>query len=267
MMNDFSRATLVKTIEESWLRLWLIFHRLPKASLHKQKNLIWFMTGLPDSLLNAVLYAQILPDEIDAVLKSLKSQFDAQKTPFSWYIGPSTTPSNLGEHLRAHGLVYEEKIIGMATDLLKLNGNIPKPEGLTVVRVSDTDTLNRWVKALKTGFSLSDAFAEAMSYVCTNFDLTDEEVNYHYLGLLNDEPVATTSLSLSNGVASIYDVSTVPKARRQGIGATLTLTALLEAREAGYRVAVLHSSHMAAKLYERLGFREYCRINRYVYDH
>ena len=85
----------------------------------------------------------------------------------------------------------------------------------------------------------------------------------HYLGRLAGEPVATATTFFGAGVAGIYFVCTVERARRRGIGAGVTLAALREARDLGYTISVLGSSEMGYPVYRRLGFEEYCRIGLY----
>ena len=84
-----------------------------------------------------------------------------------------------------------------------------------------------------------------------------------WLAYQDNEPVAKAFLSLGAGVAGIYGDSTMPAVRRQGIGRAITLTALLAARQLGYRIGVLHSTQMGEGVYRGLGFQEYCRLYLY----
>ena len=68
---------------------------------------------------------------------------------------------------------------------------------------------------------------------------------------------------LTLGVAGLFAVATAEPARRQGFGAAITLAPLLEAREMGYRIGVLSASPMGFPVYQRLGFREYCKLGLY----
>ena len=87
-----------------------------------------------------------------------------------------------------------------------------------------------------------------------------------FVGYLNGAAVATNMLFNGGGVASVYAVATHPSAQRQGIGGAITLKPLLEAREMGYRHAVLFATEMGVPVYERLGFHQTgARIDRYLW--
>ena len=87
--------------------------------------------------------------------------------------------------------------------------------------------------------------------------------NYFYLGYLGDQPVATSVSFLGADVAWICDVVTAEWARGQGIGSTLTMTALTHSAERGSSVATLQASDQAQSLYIHIGFRSCCAFQTY----
>ena len=87
-----------------------------------------------------------------------------------------------------------------------------------------------------------------------------------YLAVLNGQAVGTSQLFLSAGVAGIYSVTCLPEARRQGVGAAITLAALLEARMMGYRISILQASEQGCNVYRRLGFQAYDKLNIYLWE-
>jgi GNAT superfamily N-acetyltransferase len=116
---------------------------------------------------------------------------------------------------------------------------------------------------LGSGFGAGPVEAEWAGEIYRRLGLGDEGPWRHYVGLLAGEPVATSTSFFEAGVAGIYFVCTVERARRRGIGAGITLAPLHEARDLGHTVGVLGSSEMGYPVYRRLGFEEYCRIGLY----
>jgi ribosomal protein S18 acetylase RimI-like enzyme len=62
----------------------------------------------------------------------------------------------------------------------------------------------------------------------------------------------------------IYNVGTLPHARRRGLGSAVTVLHLHEARERGCTTASLQATRMAERLYAALGFRDLGRFLEYV---
>jgi GNAT superfamily N-acetyltransferase len=172
-------------------------------------------------------------------------------------------PSDLGERLIAHGFEYGGDDIGMAVDLSTLPEEVPVRENFVVERVRDEAGLAAWVEALGSGFGAGPVEAEWAGEMYRRLGLGNEGPWRHYVGLLAGDPVATSTSFFGVGVAGIYFVCTVERARRRGIGARITLAALSEARDLGYSVGVLGSSEMGYSVYRGLGFEEYCRIGLY----
>jgi GNAT superfamily N-acetyltransferase len=151
----------------------------------------------------------------------------------------------------------------MAADLSALNEDLTAPSGLTIERVRDTETLRKWAYASIIGCGLPEISVDPWfdAFAGLGFDLP----LCNYIGILSGKPVATSELFVAADVAGIYVVATIPEARRQGIGAAMTLAPLREARTLGYRMGILHASRMGLGVYRRLGFQEYCKMSRYTW--
>ena len=156
-----------------------------------------------------------------------------------WFLGPTTTPADLGTHLEAHGLVYEGDDPGMAMALGALPQNCATIAGLSIQQVRDAAALEQWVETFIMGYELAGVRVPELLDVHAPLGLGAHPSWRHYLGFLHGRPVATSWLSLGSGVAGIYGVATHPDARRQGLGAALTVAPLLDARAMGYRIGIL----------------------------
>ena len=262
ILQDFSTPALVTAIKANAVEWRRYLGSSPKAEFYDSPELTWLLTGIPTPSLNAVMLAQVEPGNVDAIIERALAHFSSRGvTTFSWWIGPGTQPEDLKQHLTDHGLAYRDGAPGMAVDLLQLNESVPTPVGLAIEPVKDTEALKAWVYASIIGFGLPETYVDTWFdlFVGLGFDLP----LCNYLGILNGKPVATSQLFLGAGVAGIYVVATIPDARRQGIGAAITLAPLRDALAMGFRVGILHSSPMALGVYRKLGFWEYCRMSHY----
>jgi GNAT superfamily N-acetyltransferase len=181
-------------------------------------------------------------------------------------VGGSLHSSDLGARLESHGLTHADDLPGMAVDLQALNEDIPFPAELAIERVSDAEILKNYIKVLRVGFEMPEFTSEGYFELCTAIGLTEESPLRNYVGRLDGGDVFTTTTSLTfvAGVAGIHNVATLPKARRQGLGAATMLAALLEARQLGYRIGILQSSAIGLNVYCGLGFEQYSTYSVYV---
>lgn len=81
---------------------------------------------------------------------------------------------------------------------------------------------------------------------------------------LGDEDVATALAFDHGGDCGIYNVTTLDRARRRGLGTALTALQLQDALARGCRTASLQSTPMAERVYAAAGFRDLGRILEYV---
>ncbi len=262
ILEDLSAPDLIAAIRANLFEWYRYLGTSPKAEFYDGPELTWLLTGIPEPFLNSVLRTQAEPDNVDAIIETTLAHFRSRNvTKFCWWTEPGTQPTDLGKRLMDHGLTYSDGGTGMAVDLLALNEDLPTPTGLTIEDVEDTEALRQWAYAFLIGYGLPEMSLNTSLDLFTGlgFDLPLR----NYLGILNGEPVAASELFLGAGVAGIYCVTTIPEARRQGIGAAITLAPLREARAHGYRVGILQASPMGLGVYRRLGFQEYCKMTFY----
>lgn len=214
-----------------------------------------FFNGVADAHLTAASAAQAIAEA--------SAYFAARQSPWAWSIGPSTEPANLSDVLLAAGFAEDDPEPAMGMDLEKLT-LFPSPSGLRIERVRTPELLAVWQRTAVEGFGMPSEASAIFARTTPTTNLADDAPMRQYLGWAGDVPVATCLLVLAAGVAGIYTVSTIGRMRGRGIGAAMTVAALREAREMGYRVGILQASAMGYSVYERLGFREHFRYRVFV---
>ncbi len=264
-LDNFSASAIAEAIEANTVESLADQGRSPRVELHREQDIIWSVSGMPYPSFNRVLHAQFDSEGLDARVEAALAPFQARDVPLAWHTGPTTQPPDLGEHLIARGFRRTSDEPGMAVDLQALDGEMMLPADFVIERVNDSTMLKKWSEIFTTAFGQPGSAAEAVFAVETDLGVGEHPWRRLYVGSLRGAPVATSMLFLGAGVAGIHGVGTLPEARRRGIGRAMAVLPLLEARAVGYRIGALHASPLGVGVYRRLGFREYCRLCRYVW--
>jgi hypothetical protein len=262
ILKDLSVPSLVAVIEANLFEFFKLFEQWPRAEVHDNPDMLWTITDIPFPMFNGVFRARL--SDPGAAIETAIGRCRCRNVPMMWWTGPSTEPAELGIALEASGFTGEE-VTGMAADLRSLPREVSTPPSLTIERIGDVEAMKKWCRVLCIGFEMPDFVGEAFLDLFCSIGFDSQSTLRHYVGWLNDEPVSTSSMFLSAGVAGIYNIATVLEARKRGIGSATTLMPLQEARTLGYQIGILHSSHMGVNVYRSLGFREYCKIIQYVW--
>lgn len=200
------------------------------------------------------------PDDADTEVAAMVEAFRRDGVAsFTWWLSPDVDRRPWARLLARHGFRHESGPPGMGMDVDELRAL--EAGALRIRRVSAEDDLSTWGSTFVRGYGLRGELAGPFAALLAG---VGPDLPYrHYLGWLDGEPVATSTLFLAAGAAGIYNVGTVPEARGRGVGTAMTVAPLREARAMGYRAGVLQTSDLGASVYRRIGFRALGRVDHF----
>jgi ribosomal protein S18 acetylase RimI-like enzyme len=254
-----AKAGIIAGIENNMFAHMAHFpRRVPQMQAIDAPDVLIVNSGLPSDTFNFVCRANFTEPDIDSRIAFVIDYFTSKHLPMAWWIGPNSYPVDLAHYLKRHGLEQTEVELGMALNLAELPHTWDVPAGVTIRRVSTASELQQFARVIAANWSPPDPSVLAFYQSISEIALQQDSPARFYVGYLDDEPVATSELFLGAGVAGIYSVATVIHARRRGIGTAMAIAPLLDARNEGYKSAILQASEEGKNIYTRLGFRAYC---------
>lgn len=227
------------------------------GSVEVSDDLTLLISGIPAAAFNAVVRANLAEATADARIAAVQARLREHGVPGMWWVSPFSQPADLERRLLAHGFAGPDTSPAMSLDLGGLSADLaPCPAGVTIERVRDAAVARVWAETSGAGFEMPSAITARLAEGVVRLDLGEHASTHLYLARDGGVPVATAVLAPAAGVAGLYNIATMPHARRQGIGAAITVAPLREARALGYHLAILTASDMGAPVYRRLGFQE-----------
>lgn len=248
---------IAATIELNHLAALREFAQGDQSELLVSGEMMRVASGVPYPLLNFVARPRFHPRQADSRIASLIHYFEQRHTPFLVYLHPSATPPDLALRLERHGLRRWGFQDGMALERLDLRAR----GGYDVLQIEvarDAEVLAKAADINATAYHLPPNAATYMRSVMMTA-LYDPAV-YVYLARLQGIPAASVMLVLKAGVAGLYGLATLPEYRGRGVATNIMVHAISEAKQLGFRTAVLQAPPGAVSLYRRLGFETYFRV-------
>lgn len=193
-------------------------------------------------------------DGVDAeeFITRAKEFFAARERGFSvWVRGSQTEDRDLLAAAEAAGLqlVYEmpEMTLGARLQAPAL------PPGAELRRLTTAEQATDFWRVATASYSSIGFPPEIFAGYTNHAGLLAENV-VAFLALLEGEPVAIAMTMVSHGVAGIYWVGSLERARGKGLGGAVTVAATNAGFDLGADVASLQASPMGKSIYLALGY-------------
>jgi ribosomal protein S18 acetylase RimI-like enzyme len=258
-MASVTDPSLIAMFDRQMVEFYLAARSRPWADVKVDDDVTWGTTGLPLSAFNGATAATFTEASVDARIDQVLDYFRELKIDMSWWVGPTSTPADLGQRLVARGLAADGVAPGMAVSLEGWT-RPPLPDRLVVEPALDAATFRHAMEVMFAGFEMPADLLAAFEERFRDFCVGPRAIQRTFLGTADGRPVATSLGMVVDDVLGIYNVATVPDARRLGFGGAVTAAAMGYGRERGARWAILESSPMGVSVYERLGFRQVCEV-------
>lgn len=235
-----------------------IYSPLSKADFLDTKQNSFYVSGMEYAPCNGIIEKDIHRSLSEEEIKQALDYFSKKKLPFIWW--------SASTNLEQYGLQYGGILTGIAMDVSQ---NLPKnPQASEQLKIkickSEAD-LDIFTSLAADGFAASKVAQE--QWVQINQAVMEKGEQIHFLAFVNDKPVGTLTLSTCKLSAGIWNLTTLPEYRNQGVASQLVHAALTQAKELNYQqvMAILMPKGMAWGLFTKLGFQEVCEFPFYVY--
>lgn len=242
-------AELVAGCDANYFEAWrLLAGSSDDRVLEEEDGVLVAAPGGSVVWLNIVFVTQPLRDPQEQLARAF-ARLDERGMPFLVRIrdGLDDTSERAAE---AHGLRHTDTIPGMALSPLPAQAGQP-PDGLEITTITNPAMFAPFVDIVAATFDIDP---QACRHVLTP-RLVDLPEAQWYLGFADGQPVASSALITTDGVAGVHYVGTLESHRRRGFGEAMTRHAVDAGAKGGCRSSTLQASEMGLPIYQRMGFR------------
>jgi ribosomal protein S18 acetylase RimI-like enzyme len=253
-VSSFNIEALIHEIEFNFWETWSNFGLAPGCALHDEGDALWFETPIPIIPYNVILKFQV-ERNINQKIDEIISHYTRRKVSFLWVVQPSSVPLDIGDRLQSRGLQHIEIIPCMARDLANLPQVPSLPDDVEVREAIEESDINKFQELTAWRWGVPSDYRQQLQSIFESFKIGKPGAKAHmWVAWRDGVPISKAGSYYGDGSVGIYGVATKPEERGQGLASVLMVETMEAARQAGQKLAVLHSSPLAENLYKRLGF-------------
>lgn len=239
-------------------KLCYIPKRHPDMEVLTHNTISFVDSSLPSDTFNTVFVGRIDAESAQCIFDF----YSKIQSPCAWWLGPSSESSMSTDCLTKAGFRHDEHDVGMVCDLGAHDFRVHLPEAIDIKLCRSAQDFCDFGRVLASIFEPSPEALEVERYYRMINAVPAEQRNdlQLFVAYLNGLAVSTAGLFLSD-CAGIFDISTHPSFRRQGLGSLVFQYAVQQAVVQGYAIAVLQASAESFAIYEHCGFRALADFN------
>lgn len=202
---------------------------------------------------SGVLWSDLTEDDADAVIAEQVAALTAAGRPFEWKLYDYDRPADLGDRLRAAGLVPDDPETMMVAEIADLPDGAEPPDGVRLVPVTDRAGVDLMAEVHEQAFgrppqNLGDHLLDQLT--------ASPDTVVAVLAMAGDTPVSAARLEMyaGTGFAGLWGGGTVAAWRGKGIYRALIAYRARIAADRGYRWLQVDASDQSRPILARLGF-------------
>lgn len=218
-----------------------------------------YMTG--DAGLNFI-YINKHTSILEKTLIKGRQFYDREDLSFDVVIPQNFCDTKLVSILNSMGYTQENKSVSMVVELDRFAKDKTVNIGTRTMIKANNDRLDEWMMPLIGAFE--STFDSCSIYAATHESALRNGINIFHFSLYKQEnPIASITLSLNDGIARIDDVGTTPEFQGKGYATKLMLHVLYHAKILGAHHCFLEASDAGLGIYTKLGFEPLFENNIY----